>query len=90
MTTRVVVVLLALWCLCSRQPRCPAPPGWYVDGARPDGSYELRPVLGSPEADLLDAWLRRELSGPEPVRGELYCTGGAHLQQDGTSVWCQR
>ncbi len=44
----------------------------------------------SADDDLLDARIRRELAGPAPVRGALYCTGGATLRQDGLSVWCQR
>jgi hypothetical protein len=89
-TNRLLVVAVAIWCWCSRAQRCPAPPGWYVNGARPDGSYELAPILGRPEDDLVDAWLRRELEGPAPVPGRLHCTGGATMRQDGTSVWCQR
>lgn len=87
---RALVVALVVWCWCSHARHCPAPPGWYVNGARPSGEYELRPVLGRPQDDLLDAWLRRELSGPSPVAGRVYCTGGATLHQDGLSVWCQR
>lgn len=87
---RLLVVLLVVWCCAAHRHRCPAPPGWYVNGVRPDGTYELAPVLGRAQEDLLDAWLRRELSGPTPVRGALYCTGGATLRHDGLSVWCQR
>ena len=88
--SRAVVVAVALWCCGTRAQRCPAPAGWYVDGARPGGSYELAPVLGKPGDDLTDAVRRRDLPGPDPVRGRLYCTGGATLRQDGLSVWCQR
>lgn len=88
--TRAIVVLLVLWCWCAHRHRCRAPRGWYVNGAQPSGTYELRPVLGRPADDLLDAWLRRELVGTVPVRGQLYCTGGTTARQDGTSVWCQR
>jgi hypothetical protein len=88
--TRAIVVLLVLWCWCVHRHRCRAPRGWYVNGAQPNGAFELRPVLGRPQDDLLDAWLRREIVGPAPVRGRLYCTGGATARQDGESVWCQR
>lgn len=87
--SRAIVVLLALWCWCSRAHRCPASPGWYVNGAQPSGAYELRPVLGRPQDDLLDAWLRRELSGSEPVHGRIRCAPG-EVRQDGFSVWCRR
>lgn len=86
---RPLVVLLVLWCWCSHRQRCAAPAGWFVNGAR-GSTYELAPVLGRPEDDLLDAWIRRSLRGARPVRGQLYCTGGATLRQDGLSVWCQR
>lgn len=84
------MVAVTLWCWCARSQRCPAPSGWYVDGARPSGPYELAPVLGRPEDDLDDARRRSAIRGPDPVRGDLYCTGGATLRQDGLSVWCQR
>lgn len=88
--TRALVVLLVVWCCAKHRQRCAAPRGWYVNGAQPRGSYELQPVLGRSQDDLLDAWLQRELAGPAPVRGALYCTGGATLRHDGLSVWCQR
>lgn len=88
--TRALVVLLVLWCWCARRDRLTAPPGWLTAAARPDGSYELEPVLGRPQDDLEDARARRQLPGPDAVRGWLYCTGGATLRQDGHSVWCQR
>jgi hypothetical protein len=88
--TRPLVVLLVVWCCASHRQRCPAPPSWYVNGAQPRGSYQLAPVLGRAQDDLLDAWLQRELAGPAPVSGWLYCTGGATLYQDGLKAWCQR
>lgn len=88
--TRILVVLLVVWCCVGHVEQMVAPRGWYVNGVHPDGSYELRPVLGLPQDDLLDAWLRRELDGPSPVHGKLHCTGGATLRQNGISVWCQR
>jgi hypothetical protein len=88
--TRILVVLLVVWCCAGHVQRMVAPRGWYVNGARPSGEYELAPVLGRSQDDLLDAWIRREIAGPRPVRGEIYCTGGATLRHDGLSVWCQR
>ncbi len=88
--TRILVVLLVVWCCATNRQRCRCPAGWYVNGAQPSGTYELQPVLGRSQDDLLDAWLQRELAGPTLVRGALYCTGGSTLRQDGASVWCQR
>ncbi len=88
--SRALAVLLVAWCCAAHRSWCRAPAGWYVDGAQSGGTYELAPVLGSADDDLLDARIRRELAGPAPVRGALYCTGGATLRQDGLSVWCQR
>jgi hypothetical protein len=88
--TRALVVLLVVWCCATHRQRCPALPGWYVNGAQPRGSYELWPVLGRSQDDLLDARARRQSEGSLPVPGQLYCTGGATLRQDGSSVWCQR
>ncbi len=88
--TRALVVLIVLSCWCSHRQRCRAPRGWYTNGARPSGAYELRPVLGRPADDIEDARHRRTIPGPAAVRGRLYCTGGATARQDGESVWCQR
>lgn len=88
--TRALVVLLVLWCWCSRARRFRAPHGWYIGGAQPSGWYRLDPVLGRQEDALPDAWARRNIDGPEPVIGRIHCTGGATPRQDGLSVWCQR
>jgi hypothetical protein len=88
--TRVLVLLFTLWCCAARRQHIPAPAGWYVNGARSTGSYQLAPVLGRAQDDLDDARARRNLPGPAPVDGWLYCTGGATLHQDGRKVWCQR
>lgn len=84
--TRALVVLLVLAAWCSRARRFRAPHGWYIGGAQPSGSFRLDPVLGWPANDLVDARARRNLAGPEPVLGQLWCTDGA--RQDGLSVWC--
>lgn len=88
--TRALVLLLVLSCWCSRARRFRAPHGWYVNGAQPSGSFRLDPVLGQPADDLVDARARRNIAGPAPVVGQLYCTGGATARQDGESVWCSR
>lgn len=84
--SKILVALIALWCWCTGARRCPAPFGWYTGGARRDGSYELRRVLGLPGRDLSDARGRVELPDPGPVRGRLACPAGA--EQDGRAVWC--
>jgi hypothetical protein len=89
MTRALVVLLVVIACLAGRQS-VRAPAGWYVNGARPGGSYQLAPVLGRPQDDLDDARARRSSAESAPVSGWLYCTGGATLRQDGLSVWCQR
>ncbi len=88
--TRILVVLLVVWCCASHVQQVVAPKGWYVNGSRPDGSYQLAPVLGRAQDDLDDARARREIAGPAPVDGWLICTGGAKLRQDGSKAWCQR
>ncbi len=85
-----MISLFTLWCLVVHQQRIQAPAGWYVNGVRPDGSYELRPVLGRPQDDLTDAWQLIDLDGPAPVRGWIDCDHGAEPRQDGVSLWCQR
>ena len=66
------------------------PPGWYLDGVRPNGVFACRPVLGHPEDDLLDAVRRRVIADDRALAGRIYCTGGGTPRQDGESVWCQR
>lgn len=85
----VLSLLLVLWCALSRAQVVHAPPGWYVNGARPDGGFELDQVLGDPMRDLDDARNQLDLAGGR-VLGWLYCTGGATPRQNGIKVWCQR
>lgn len=87
--TRILLIGLALlWLFSPRHVN--APHGWYVNGVRPDGAWEMRPVLGRPDDDLLDAVRRRVWEDNRRIRGRLWCTGGATPRQDGASVWCQR
>lgn len=83
---RALVFQLLAWCLAVQVTRCSVPVGWYVNGVRPDGMFELRPVLGEPEHDLSTEQIKDDRS----VRGRVYCTGGATPRQDGRSVWCER
>ncbi len=89
---RTFALLLFTLAVASHVHRCrmSAPTGWYVNGVRPDGAFELRPVLGAPDRDLEDAHARRDIDDPRAFRGWIYCTGGATPRQDGLSVWCQR
>lgn len=86
---RALALPLLSWCLAVRVTRCSAPTGWYVDGVRPDGRFELRPVLGEPEHDIVDAVRRVVIEDHRRIEGRIYCTGGSTPRQDGHSVWCQ-
>lgn len=92
LSTTLLVVTLLLGTLghlpASSRVRCPA--GWYVNGVRPGGDFECRPVVGEPENDILDAVRRRAIADDRALAGRVYCTGGATPRQDGESVWCQR
>ena len=81
---------LMVWCCIARPVAWRAPAGWYVNGVRPDGAFEARPVLGRPGDDLRDAVERRDIADDRALYGRLYCTGGSTPRQDGTEVWCQR
>lgn len=86
-----VTIALLLFAMVVRPVRARCRPGWYVNGVRPSGVYECRPVLGRPEDDLLDAVRRTVLEQDQrAIRGRVYCTGGATPRQDGAAVWCQR
>ena len=67
-----------------------APRGFYVNGVRPDGRYEMRPVLGRPEADLDDARARREIRDERRIIGWIWCWLPETPRQDGMRVWCER
>lgn len=67
-----------------------APAGFYVNGVRPDGRYEARPVLGRPEQDLDDARARREIVDDRRIVGWIWCWRPATPRQDGLRVWCER
>lgn len=87
--TIATIVVLA-WCCAMHPTSWRAPRGWYVNGVRPTGRFEMRPVLGDPERDLEDARQRINIDDERALEGRIYCTGGATPRQDGSSVWCQR
>lgn len=70
----IATIILLLWCMATRPTSWRAARGWYINGARPSGSFGMRPGDG------------RDLE----IRGRLYCTGGATPRVWDTSVWCQR
>jgi len=88
----VATQLLLLWCFVDRPTRWHAPVGWYIDGARPDGRFEMRPApLGDPNAD--GTWGHPDVTPDDEraVEGRVYCTGGAHPIVAGPRVvGCQR
>jgi hypothetical protein len=75
------------------QARCPtarAVSGVLYERRKPDGSFECRPVLGSPEHDLDGARARRALPDGCAIRGRIACTGGSRpIVVDGRTVACQ-
>ena len=84
----VVVVAAALAPRCPDRASCPRPD--YANGVRPDGSYECRLVLGTPEHDLDDARARRDLPDGCAIPGRIVCTGGHRpIVVDGRTVACQ-
>lgn len=87
---RALALLFVLRCWCTGAQRCASPPGWYINGVSPSGSYRVAPVLGRAADDLVDARARRAIAGPSEIRGRLRCAGGSTPRQDGLSVWCQR
>lgn len=66
-----------------------APDHWYINGVRPDGRYEVRPVLGMPENDLADAAARREIRDERRIVGWIWCWLPTTPRQDGHRVWCE-
>lgn len=80
------LTLLLCWALRPSSWRAPA--GWYINGVRPDGRFEARPVLGRPEQDLEDAWARREIRDDRALAGRIWCRAPATPRQDGLRVWC--
>lgn len=93
LTERLASTLLAVVVStfgCPDHARCVA--GWYLNGVRPSGEFECRPVLGDAASDLDDARARRDFHDERAVRGRIYCTGGSHpvIGADGASVGCQR
>lgn len=90
MIDRALALPLLSWCLAVPIARCSAPAGWYVNGVHPDGRFELRPVLGAPENDIVDAVRRVVIEDERRIVGRIHCTGGTTPRQDGHSVWCQR
>lgn len=78
-----------LWVLCwvLRPVAWTAPDGWWVNGVRPDGTFEARPVLGAADADLDDAHARRQIVDDRALQGRVWCRTGSP-RQDGLRVWC--
>lgn len=78
--------IIALCTAMATQPRhAHCPPGWYVDGVRPTGSYTChRPPIGGEDADP---------PPPGSIQGRIYCTGGSSPivnVNTGAAVGCQR
>jgi hypothetical protein len=84
----VIVVAAAIVPRCPTHARCPS--DHYANGVRPDGSFECRPVLGTPEHDLDDARARRDLPDGCAIPGKIHCSGGSRpIVVDGRTVACQ-
>lgn len=90
MRAAVVLAVLTLGAGGGSVDRWEAPRGWYVNGVRPDGCYEARPVLGRAEADLDDARARREIRDDRRIVGWIWCWRPTTPRQDGQRVWCER
>jgi|ERR1051325_2241449 hypothetical protein len=91
MSPRPIVVFVGVAALAARCPnRARCPREFYANGVRPDGSFECRPVLGSPEHDLDDARARRDLPDGCAIPGRIHCTGTSRpIVVDGRAVACQ-
>jgi hypothetical protein len=61
--------------------------GFYVNGVRPNGSYECRSI--PPRDDQLDEWIKSAVE--QSYKAQVYCTGGSHpIVVDYKTVGCQR
>ena len=87
----VATIWLELWCFATRPTGWRSAPGWYMNGVRPDGGFEMRPAAGGDPA--ADGTFGRPDTWPDDervIRGHIYCTGGATPHVSADSVWCQR
>jgi hypothetical protein len=76
----ISIVLLSM-SMMLRPQRTTAPSGFWINGVRPDGAYELRRQPANPDDE----------TPPGVLRGRIYCTGGARaIVVSYRIVGCQR
>lgn len=71
----------------AREHRCPD--RWYVNGVRPNGRYECRPVLGRYWEDLDDARRQVQIPDDRKIVDWIWCWRPTTPRQDGRRVWCE-
>lgn len=87
----IASIVLLIWCFLVRPTEWHTAPGWYMNGVRPDGWFEMRPAPGGNPED--DGTFGRPDVTPVDERflvGRIWCTGGATPRVSADSVWCQR
>ena len=83
--------LLLCWSFVARPVRWTAPPGWYMEGVRPNGSSNMRPVAGgNPDNDGTFGHPDVTPNDPRWIGVRIWCTGGSRPAVSGRSIWCQR
>lgn len=86
----LVTIALICWAVATRPSGAQCPPRWYVDGVRPDGSYQCRPVPLHPETDA--TWQHPDITpfDDRVIGGQIYCGAGTvPLVIDERTVACR-
>lgn len=88
----LATVLVLCLAMATQPRRASCPVGWYVNGIRPTGSFECRPIpIGNPDYDGTWGKPDRSIERPGAILGRLYCTGGTHpIVRNERTVGCQR
>lgn len=89
----VVSLLITLSAPCTRPVRARCPDGHDLrTGIRRSGAFECWPVPGGdPLYDGAGGFPERSTQSTAILRGQIYCTGGAHpIVVDFRTVGCQR
>jgi hypothetical protein len=84
-------IVLQLWCFAARPVAWRTAPGWYMNGVRPNGDFEMRPSpAGNPDNDGTRGHPDFTPYDERALVGSVYCTGGSTPRVSAHRVWCQR
>lgn len=87
----IASIALLIWCLVAQPNEWHTAPGWYMDGVRPEGWFEMRPAPGgNPEDDGTNGHPDVTPVDERFLIGRIYCTNGTRPHVAAGSVWCQR